>query len=117
MTIDRENFSTKHFSLAIKQLLLGLCKSCLQGNQSVEMVIRIFADLQVKQRKISRGFFFNFLSRLGTRRCSNVDRRTSRRSFGDFRSTFVFSSSTNRFDISTFLLFFRHRIISNRRFD
>ncbi|CAF3650173.1 unnamed protein product [Rotaria sordida] len=32
--------------LAMKQLLVSLCKSCLQGSQSVETVIRIFGELQ-----------------------------------------------------------------------
>lgn len=31
----------------MKQILLSLCKTCLQGSQSVETVIRIFTDLQV----------------------------------------------------------------------
>ncbi|CAF5075203.1 unnamed protein product, partial [Rotaria socialis] len=30
----------------MKQLLLSLCKSCLQGTQSIETVIRIFGELQ-----------------------------------------------------------------------
>ena len=31
----------------MKQLLVSLCKSCLQGGQSVETIIRIFGELQV----------------------------------------------------------------------
>ena len=34
--------------LALKQLLLSLCKSCLQGTESVENIIRIFGELQVR---------------------------------------------------------------------
>jgi len=34
--------------LALKQLLVSLCKSCLQGNQTVETIIRIFTELQVR---------------------------------------------------------------------
>ncbi len=37
------------FFLAMKQLLVSLCKSCLQGSQSVETVIRIFGELQVNK--------------------------------------------------------------------
>jgi hypothetical protein len=35
------------FLLAIKQLLVSLCKSCLEGSLTVEAVIQIFADVQV----------------------------------------------------------------------
>ena len=31
----------------MKQLLVSLCKSCLQGSQSVETTIRIFGEVQV----------------------------------------------------------------------
>ncbi|CAF3650930.1 unnamed protein product [Rotaria sp. Silwood1] len=40
---DKDKFEAE---LAIKQLLVSLCKSCLQGSQSVETVIRIFGELQ-----------------------------------------------------------------------
>ncbi|CAF2116715.1 unnamed protein product [Rotaria magnacalcarata] len=40
---DKDKFEAE---LAMKQLLLSLCKSCLQGSQSIETVIRIFGELQ-----------------------------------------------------------------------
>ncbi|CAF4819303.1 unnamed protein product, partial [Rotaria socialis] len=40
---DKDKFEAE---LAMKQLLLSLCKSCLQGTQSIETVIRIFGELQ-----------------------------------------------------------------------
>ena len=33
--------------IAMKQLLVALCKSYLQGSQSVDTIIQIFAELQV----------------------------------------------------------------------
>ncbi|CAF3065625.1 unnamed protein product [Rotaria sp. Silwood2] len=40
---DKDKFEAE---LATKQLLVSLCKLCLQGSQSVETVIRIFGELQ-----------------------------------------------------------------------
>jgi hypothetical protein len=40
-------YKISFFFLALKQLLVSLCKSCLQGSQSVETIIRIFGELQV----------------------------------------------------------------------
>ena len=47
--------------LALKQLLVSLCKSCLQGSQSVETVIRIFTELQVSSLPIEDSFTYFFL--------------------------------------------------------
>ena len=40
---DKDKFEAE---LAMKQLLVSLCKSCLQGSQTVETIIRIFGELQ-----------------------------------------------------------------------
>jgi len=48
------------FFLALKQVLISLCKSCLQGSQSVETVIRIFTELQVNCLFMRRLCFFKF---------------------------------------------------------
>lgn len=71
----------KYFSSAVKQLLVSLCKSCLQGNQSVETVIRIFAELQVGS--MNQYWSTRWINLLGHCRCTKHGRWTSGRSLGN----------------------------------
>lgn len=58
----RPNHESNSVFSALKQLLLSLCKSCLQGSQAVETIVRIFTELQVsiddatRRNRIRRSF-------------------------------------------------------------
>ena len=61
---------------AVKQLLVSLCKSCLQGSQTVEVVVRIFGEIQVssneRRKRTSRDIHV-----LGNRRYTSDGRRAT----------------------------------------
>ena len=84
----------------MKQILLSLCKACLQSSQSVETIIRIFTDLQVEHFPVLK-LFLHWIIHLGNDVQSIINRRSSCWYISNIRYVYLFSFHSierNQFD-------------------